>query len=196
MILAFKVYVGKEDNTDGSTVAVCDQLIVGAELTKAWGQVLYTDNYYTSVKLAKHLFIKYGWTICGTITPTNKKSREDDDIPFLELSNRARLSVERGWMREAVIKLKSPTGKVYYLQCTTWRDTKQVCFLHNSEVGYSNGMSVMRHTKNDSFRVRINGPRLNMWRTSMPYTAMIVIVLTGRQPSEQQGTTFVFFVGV
>ena len=126
VILAFKVYVGKEDDTDGSAVAVCNDLCVDAGLTGARGRVLYTDNYYTSIKLAKHMFNNYGWTIVGTISPTDKKSRQDEDIPFLKLSNGARLGVKRGWFREAVIKLKSTAGKYYYIQCTTWRDKKQV----------------------------------------------------------------------
>ena len=50
-----------------------------------------------SVKLAKHMYENYGWTIVGTISATDKKSREDEDIPFLKLSNGARLGVERGW---------------------------------------------------------------------------------------------------
>ena len=58
---------------------------------------MYTDNYYTSVKLAKLMFEKYGWTIVGTISPIDKKSREDEDIPFPKLSNGARLGVKRGW---------------------------------------------------------------------------------------------------
>ena len=64
--------------------------------------------------------------LIDTITPKDKKSREDLDVPFLKLSNGARLGLDRGWFREAVIKLKSKRGKVYYLQCTTWRDKKQV----------------------------------------------------------------------
>ena len=36
------------------------------------------------------MFDKYGWTIVGTIVPTAKKSREDEDIPFLKLSNGAK----------------------------------------------------------------------------------------------------------
>ena len=97
VILAFKVYVGKEDDSDGSAAAVCDELCVDAGLTHQRGRVLYTDNYYTSVKLAKLMFEKYGWTIVGTISPTDKKSREDEDIPFLKLSNGARMGVKRGW---------------------------------------------------------------------------------------------------
>ena len=128
-------------------MGVCNDLVVDAGLSGQRGGVLYTDNYYTSVKLAKHMFEKYSWTIVGTIFPTDKKSREDEDIPFIKLSNGARLGVERGWFCEAVIQLKSPTGKAYYIQCTTWRDKKQVCFLHNCDVGASVGLSVMRHVK-------------------------------------------------
>ena len=56
IILAFKVYVGKEDDYDGSAVGICDGLVDDAGLTKARGRVLYTDNYYTSVKLAKLMY--------------------------------------------------------------------------------------------------------------------------------------------
>ena len=159
MILAFEVYVGKEDDSDNAAVAVCERLCVQAGLTGQRGRVLYTDNYYTSVKLARLMFDKFGWTIVGTISPTDKKSREDYDIPFLKLSNGARDGVKRGWFREAVIELKTPTGKSYYLQCTTWRDKKQVCFLHNSQVGYSDGLSVKRHIKGKLGRVKIDGCR-------------------------------------
>ena len=40
------------------------------------------------------MFKKYGWTIVGTIVPTDKKSREDEDIPFLKLSNGAKIGVK------------------------------------------------------------------------------------------------------
>ena len=60
VILAFKVYVGKEDETDGTAVGVCNDLCIDAGLTESRGRVLYTDNYYTSVKLAKHMFNEYG----------------------------------------------------------------------------------------------------------------------------------------
>ena len=95
IILAFKVYVGKEDDSDGTAAA--DELCVDAGLMHQRGPVLYTDNYYTSVKLAKLMFEKYGWTIVGTILHTDKKYREDEDISFLKLSNGARLGVKRGW---------------------------------------------------------------------------------------------------
>ena len=43
---------------------------------------MYTDNWYTTVKLAK-------WRFCGTMVPSKKFSREDLDVPFLKLSNGA-----------------------------------------------------------------------------------------------------------
>ena len=88
IMLACEVYCGnKDEKTDGTSVQVCDRLVKEAELTRSRGRTLYTDNYYTSIKLAKHLFEKYRWTLVGTIVPTDKKTREDHDIPFLKLSN-------------------------------------------------------------------------------------------------------------
>lgn len=139
VLLLFKVYVGKEEEDDNTALGVCEQLIQDASLTDVRGRVLYTDNYYTSVKLAKLLFEKYGWTIVGTIVPTDKKSsdREDHDIPFLKLSKGALLGVQRGWFREVVLQLESPDRRTYYIQCTTWWDKKQVSFLSTNHVGFS-----------------------------------------------------------
>ena len=55
--------------------------------------------------------------------------------------------------------MKAKHGRTHYIQCTTWRDKKQVCFLHSGEIGRSNGLSVLRHVKGKQMRVRINGPR-------------------------------------
>ena len=64
------------------------------------------------------MFTKFGWTILGTIVPTDKKSRADEDVPFLKLPNGARNGVKRGWYQEAVLRLKAPGGKEYYIQST------------------------------------------------------------------------------
>ena len=93
------------------------------------------------------MFEKYGWATLGTFVPTEKKHRENDDFPFHNLSNGARNSVGRDWFREAVIKLKALSRTVYYIQVTTWRDKKQVCFLSTSNIGFSNGYSVKRHVR-------------------------------------------------
>ena len=93
------------------------------------------------------MFEKYGWTIVGTILTTDKKSHQDKDIPFLKLSNGTRNNVKRGWFHEAVIKLKTPSGKNYYVQCTNWCDKEQVCFLGSNRVETSDGLSVKHHNK-------------------------------------------------
>ena len=97
-----------------------------AGLNSFIGRTFYTDNYYTSVALAKHMLNEYGWTIVGTIIPADKKSLTDHDIPFLNFSNLSRNELQRGWYYDAEIKLKNPTRKAYYTQCTTWRDKRQV----------------------------------------------------------------------
>ena len=139
-LLLFEVYVGKDDELkDNSALVVCDRLVDEAGLTANRDRILYIDNYYTytSVKLVKHMLPQYGWTGVGTIVPTNKKSIEDDDIPFLKLSSGARNEVKHGWYREAVLKVKTKHGKHYYIQYTTWCDKKQVCFLNAQILGYT-----------------------------------------------------------
>ena len=104
------------------------------------------------MKLAKYFFEEFGWTIPGTYAPTDKKSRADSDF-FLRLSRGAKDSVKRGWFREAVLEMKTPSGKKYYIQA------KQVCFLSTNEVGFSDGMTVKRHTKKRERRDTIDAPR-------------------------------------
>jgi len=159
VMLAYEVYCGNKDKkTDGTAVDVCDRLVNEAELTGPRGRTLYTDNYYTSMKLAKHLFEKYKWTMVGTIVLTDKKTRDDHDIPFLKLSNGARNGLERGWFREACLKLRA--GRTpYYVQCTTWKDKKQVSFLSTNNVGRSDYMTVQRRIRGKRTRDTISAPR-------------------------------------
>jgi len=144
---------------DTYALAVCDQLVKDANFIAHRGRVIYRNNYYSSIKLAKQMSEEYSWTIVGTIVPTDKKSWEDEDIPFLKLSNGARNRVKMCWYREAVLKVKTKNGKHYCIQCTTWRDKKQVCFLNTNQVGFSNGLSVKRHVKGQKKREEIAGPR-------------------------------------
>jgi hypothetical protein len=153
--LAWKVYCGK-DNDDSTALEICDQLVKLAGLTNARGRELYTDNWYTSVHV-KHMFERYGWTTCGTIKMTDEKAREREDIPFCKLSQGAKNSVERGWFREAVLKMKAGL-KTYYIQCTTWKDKKQVCFLHSNAIGRSTTHTVRRHSRGQRERRVINAP--------------------------------------
>ena len=160
VLLAFQVYVGKEDDeTENSAVPICHRLCRQAGITGERGHVLYTDNWYTGMALCKQFFEEYGWTVVGTISATDKKARADGDIPFLILSKGARNALERGWFREAVIQMKTKTGKTYYIQCTTWRDKKQVCFLSSNRVGASEGLTVRRHTKKRKQREVLAAPR-------------------------------------
>ena len=130
------------------------------EILLVQGPVLYTDNWYTSVPLARHLFEKYGWLIVGTISPTDKKTREEYDIPFLQLSNGALSRIVCGWSRRATRSIKTKKNKKYHIQCTTWKDKKQVVFLHTDVVG-SNGIgTTLRHVKKKRYRVEIGCPNI------------------------------------
>jgi len=125
-LLGFEVYLGKEYTKDGgSALQIIDRLLLGSNLTSSTGRKLYVDNWYTTVNLAKHLYEQYGWTVVGTMTPTDKKSRRDHDVPFLRLSNGGLKEVKRGWFREAVIEIEHKRKRSrYFIQCTTWKDKK------------------------------------------------------------------------
>jgi hypothetical protein len=96
VLLAYDVYCGK--SIDGRNILqITMDLLQSANLFSTRGHALFTDNYYTSIKLAKELFIKYGWTLCSTITPTDKKTRVGHDVPFCKLSTGAKAAIPRGW---------------------------------------------------------------------------------------------------
>ncbi len=50
-------------------------------------------------------------------------------------------------------------NKKYYLQATTWRNKKQVCFLSSNKVGASYGMTVHRREKGKNTRTEIAAPQ-------------------------------------
>ena len=54
--IGFKVYTGASPNEDESALSICDKLIEETCLTGQKGHPLYTDNWYTSINIAKHLF--------------------------------------------------------------------------------------------------------------------------------------------
>ena len=161
VILSYKVYCGKDevDGWDGSAKAICLELLEKGNLTGAHGRALFTDNWYTSVDLAKALWNKHRMLFCGTITPTDKKSRSDHDVPFHKLSAGAlKDSVSRGWFREAVLQLIGVTRKKFCIQHTTWRDKKQVCFLSTTKVGSSKDLFVRRSQKGKQGRSTFPAP--------------------------------------
>ncbi len=93
ILLLFEIYCMKDTSkTARTSVDICERLIHAADLvTGATGMIrgraVYSDNYYTSLKLAKHFYGKYIWLLVGTIVPTENKQRADEDIPSLKLSH-------------------------------------------------------------------------------------------------------------
>ena len=73
--LGWEICLGKYYPLDSSAEAVVVLIITNAGLTVQSGRILYTDNWYTYIKLARTLFEKYNWLFVGTIAPTEKKTR-------------------------------------------------------------------------------------------------------------------------
>ena len=162
-MLGFSVYVGKDNlkkGETGSTLEVVDNLIDIANLRGSRGRILFTDNWYTSINLATFLYEQYGWTMVGTLKPSKKQARESNDVPFIKMSGGALSEVDRGWYREAVMEVITNNRRKYFIQCSTWKDKKQVLFLHTHAVGPSVGESVRRNTKGADERIEISAPKV------------------------------------
>ena len=97
----FEIYTGKGGTRDGSPKGVISRLLHGAGATGTTGRILYTDNFYTSMAVMKHIFLSFSMLLVGTYALTKKKSRTAEDFPFAKLSNGALKRVNRGWKRMA-----------------------------------------------------------------------------------------------
>lgn len=157
-MLSFEIYTGSDGTDYGSAKNVIDRLLRKAGVHSAVGRTLYTDNWYTSIPVARHLFEQYGWLYCGTIKLTDKKERAADDLPFHKLSAGALANVPRGWSRRATRPYKTSKGYEYQVQCTVWKDRKQVGFLHTTEIRGNDGATARRAMKGKKRRVVINCP--------------------------------------
>ena len=142
----FEIYTGKGSTPDGSPTGVVSRLLHGAGATGTSGRILYTDNFYTSLKVMNHIFTSFGMLLVGTYALTKKKSRSADDFPFAKLSNGALKKVKRGWTRTARRKItkKNQTTPMYTVQATVWKDKKLVGFLHNHLVEDTSDHTVQR----------------------------------------------------
>lgn len=70
-LLGFCVYTGKTKSGITRPLSeIVDEIIQWPDLHTKRGHVLYVDNYYTSIKLARHLYEEYNWFLTGTLTLT------------------------------------------------------------------------------------------------------------------------------
>ena len=134
VLIAFLIYTGKDFDDPGedwSAIGVVDRLLsMAGLLTKGVGRTLYTDNWYTSIALMEHCYRLYGFFLVGTFAMTKKLSRTAADFPFHKLSNSALKLVDRGWARRATKRFGAGV-RSFIGQATTWKDKKQVGFVHN-----------------------------------------------------------------
>ena len=159
VLSGIKIYFGKEEDIDSSALDACDEILKQADLSLHKGSTLYINDWYTSMVLAQHLFEQYRQTVVGTILSTEKKSDEDRHVSFTKLSSEDNNSISKGWFREAIIEMKTFHAKKYYMQCTTWRDKKQVCFLSSNRVGVSEVLFAKRFSKGRKTTDIIAGPQ-------------------------------------
>ena len=121
-LLGFEVYLGKETDTEENSASkIVDRLINEADLVGAKGRILYTDNWYTSIRLGRYLYEKYRWLFVGTVVVSDSKVQQENSLQFCKLSSGIIKNIIRGWMRKATRTYRLHQG-MYNLQCTTWKD--------------------------------------------------------------------------
>jgi hypothetical protein len=162
-LYAYKVYTGAqlEEDSDSSKkriLLLVDRLLESAGLLiRSVGRILFTDNYYTSIALMKHIYEKFGMLIVGTINLTAKKSQAAEDYPFHRLSGGAQRPISRGWSRRATRQLQSSRGQMI-VQATVWQDKKEVAILHNHLVAPAGEHTVRRYMNSKRQRVDVASP--------------------------------------
>ena len=61
-------------------------------------------------------------------------------------------------MRKDTLPVIGNKKELYYIQCTTWKDKKQVTFLHTHLVKNDGDTTVKRHVKGKRQRIKLNAP--------------------------------------
>ena len=122
----------------------------------ARGRTMFTDNWYTSPKLAAHLAGKYKMSLIGTYRLTKKKSRDGSDFPFGKMAPAATKLLPRGWGRKAVAPLREvvPNEEEYpgipvgtMVEATVWKDKKLVALLNTVATSGTDRCTVDRYSK-------------------------------------------------
>ena len=152
----WQVYTGKSDAEpeDASVVALVIRLIRDVcFLGGVSGRILFTDNFYSSIKLACKLWTDFRMLFIGTFTLTTKGSRTKDDFPFDLLSKAAQKKIDKGWYRRAI-----QTRDRLCLQATIWMDRKIVALLHTAQVRATGDHTVSRWNKKERKRMPVPAP--------------------------------------
>jgi hypothetical protein len=137
---AYEIFEGKSEGVDNSPEAVVDRLLshLGFEAEEEAGRTMFTDNWYTSPKLAAHIGTKYNMALIGTFRLTKKKSRDGSDFPYSKFSGPAMKIAPRGFFRRSVAKMFDVVGSGplnVWLEAVIWKDKRAVGLLSSRSAG-------------------------------------------------------------
>jgi hypothetical protein len=102
-----------------------------------------------------YLYLAFIMLLVGTYKLTKRKSRTADNFPFHKIFNLAMKRVPRGWKRQATQRVLSDNQHIFTVQATSWKDRKQVGFLHNNLVQPTKDYFVKGYVKNKGHHVSI-----------------------------------------
>ena len=76
----------RQEYRRNSSLSIVNRLITEANPVGERGCILYTDNWYTIIRLARFLYEKYKWLFVGTVVFSDSKMRKENNLPFRKLS--------------------------------------------------------------------------------------------------------------
>ena len=122
------------------------------------GRIMYTTNWYTNIRLVIFLNKTYRWLFIRTVVIFNSKDRNEYSVPVCILTLGALEKVSRGCMRKATRMFTMSNKTKYNIQCATWKDKKQVTFIHTNLVHHGGDTTVKRHVKSKKHREDLDAP--------------------------------------
>ena len=85
--------------------------------------------------------------IIRTMVTSGSKDRNKYSVPLCRLAPGSLDKVSRGCMRKVTRMFTMANKTKYDMQCTTWKDKKQVTFIHKNLVQHGGDTTVKRHVK-------------------------------------------------
>jgi len=133
------IYTGAREKLKTPEI-ITEKLLDGTMVDK--GHVLYCDNYFTSVRLARSLWDRFKMRMVGVFRLTKKQSgKEGDEFPFHKMPPCIARELPRGWMRRAILQIPG----LGTLQAAIWKDKKIVGMLSTAYNGVATAANtVMR----------------------------------------------------
>ena len=130
VILTFDIYTGDTYYAHKNTSDIVKNLVIVSELSENTGYKLFTDNYYTTLKVIQILYEQFKWLVCGTVVMKKRKKKDSsyvtEDYPWRKMTIKGVVSFLKcgfSWIATQAFYI-APNSK-YVVQATMlWKEER------------------------------------------------------------------------